>query len=172
MSADTFPFARHWPERCRGVDARLLFDTPDRLLTLLQLPPQAMLQGYRQLLDQPDPPRPFWGLDHDQRPGIEPLSGAITRVLLADDPELLEAYQAVDQRSGGDGDPNYLERLQLALEPEPLLQAFRQVGELRGELDHQLRLQQQQREQLDEYLKLQQRCQRLLDQRITPWPGA
>ena len=172
MTEHLFPFERHWPDRCRGVDPRRLFDTPDRLLTLLQLPPQVMLRGYRKLLEHQDSPHPFWALDHGQRPGIEPLSGAAIRVLLGGCPELLEAYQAVDQRSGGDGDPNYLERLQLALEPEPLLQAFRQVGELRGELDHQLRLVQQQREQLDEYLKLQQRCQRLLDQRITPWPGA
>ncbi|CRY91206.1 conserved hypothetical protein [Synechococcus sp. WH 8103] len=172
MSADAFPFARRWPERCRGVDAHLLFDTPDRLLTLLQLPPHTMVLGYRQLLDQPDPPRPFWGLDHDQRPGIEPLSGAITRVFLADDPELLEAYQAVDQRSGGDGDRNYLDRLQLALKPDLLLQAFCSVGELRGELDHQVRLVQQQREQLDASMKLLQRSQRLLDRSIRPWPEA
>ena len=170
MSADPFPFARQWPDRCWGVEPRLLFDTPDRLLTLLQLSPQTMLRGYRQLLDQPDPPRPFWGLDHDQRPGIEPLSGAITRVFLADDPELLEAYQAVDQRSGGDGDRNYLDRLQLALKPDPLLQAFGAVGELRGELDHQVRLVQQQRQQLDASMQLLQRSQRLLDQSISPSP--
>ena len=170
MSADAFPFVRHWPERCRGVDARLLFDTPDRLLTLLQLPPQTMLQGYRQLLDQPDPPRPFWGLDHDQRPGVEPLSGAVIRVMLGDAPELLEVYQAVDQRSGGDGDPNYLERLQLALKPDLLLQAFCAVGELRGELDHQVGLVQQQRQQLDASMELLQRSQRLLDQSISPLP--
>ena len=168
MSEQLFPFERQWPDRCRGVDAHLLFDSPDRLLTLLQLPPQAMVLGYRQLLHQPDPPRPFWGLDHDQRPGIEPLSGAITRVLLADDPELLEMYQAVDQRSGGDGDRNYLERLQLALKPDLLLQAFGAVGELRGELDLQVRLVQQQREQLDASMQLLQRSQRLLDQSIRP----
>lgn len=172
MSADPFPFARQWPERCRGVDARLLFDTPDRLLTLLQLPPQTMLLGYRQLLEQPDPPRPFWGLDHDQRPVIEPLSGALIRVMLGDAPELLEVYQAVDQRSGGDGDTNYLDRLQLALNPDLLLQAFCAVGELRGELDHQVRLVQQQREQLDASMQLLQRSQRLLDQQISPLPGA
>ena len=172
MTSDSFPFAGQWPDRCRGVDAHLLFDTPDRLLTLLQLPPQAMLLGYRQLLDQPAPPRAFWMLEHDQRPAIEPLSGALIRVMLGDTPELLEAYQAVDQRSGGDGDPNYLERLQLALKPDLLLQAFCAVGELRGELDHQVRLVQQQREQLDSSMQLLQRSQRLLDQSIRPWPEA
>ena len=172
MSEQLFPFERQWPDRCRDVDAHLLFDSPDRLLTLLQLPPQVMVLGYRQLLDQPDPPRPFWGLEHDQRPAIEPLSGALIRVMLGDAPELLESYQAVDQRSGGDGDPNYLERLQLALKPDLLLQAFCAVGELRGELDHQVRLVQQQREQLDVSMKLLQRSQRLLDQSIRPWPEA
>ena len=172
MTENFFPFERHWPDRCRGVDPRRLFDTPDRLLTLLQLPPQVMLRGYRQLLEQQDSPRPFWKLEHNQRPGIEPLSGALIRVMLGDAPELLEAYQEVDRSSGGDGDPTYLERLQLALKPDHLLQAFCSVGELRGELDHQLRLVQQQRDQLDVSMELLQRSQRLLDQQITPLPGA
>ena len=62
----------------------VLFDTPDRLLTLLQISPQQMLQGYRQVLDQPVHPRPFWQLEHGQRPGIEPLSGALVRVMLGE----------------------------------------------------------------------------------------
>ena len=51
--------------------------------------------------------------------------------------------------------------------PRPLMDAWCGLGELRGELDHQLRLVQQQRLQLDEALALQQRSQRLLDHSLT-----
>ena len=149
-----------------GVDPAVLFDTPDRLLTLLQISPQQMLQGYRQVLDQPVSPCPFWQLEHGQRPGIEPLSGALVRVMLGECSELLDAYQELDRRSGGDGDPNYLERLQLALRPEALLQAFQLVGELRAELDDQVQWVQQLKDQLDSYRELQQRSQRLWDQMV------
>ena len=170
MTQLVFSFADRWPERCQGVDPEVLFDTPDRLLTLLRSPPQQMLQGYRQVLDQPVSPRPFWQLEHGQRPGIEPLSGALMRVMLGECSELLDAYQELDRRSGGDGDPNYLERLQLALRPEALLQAFRLVGELRAELDDQVQLVQQLKDQLDSYRELQQRSQRLWDQMVQSTP--
>ena len=164
MTQLVFVFGDRWPGRCQGVDPAVLFDTPDRLLTLLQISPQQMLQGYRQVLDQPVSPRPFWQLEHRQRPGIEPLSGALLRVMLGECSELLDAYQELDRRSGGDGDPNYLERLQLALRPEALLQALRLVGELRAELDDQVQLVQQLKDQLDSYRELAQRNQRLWDQ--------
>ena len=60
-----------------------------------------------------------------------------------------------------------LERLEQALQPQALMDAWRGLGELRGELDHQLKLVQQQRLQLDEALALQQRSQRLLDHSLT-----
>ena len=97
MTQLVFVFGDRWPGRCQGVDPAVLFDTPDRLLTLLQISPQQMLQGYRQVLDQPVSPRPFWQLEHGQRPGIEPLSGALgardVEVF-----ELLHAYQELDRR--------------------------------------------------------------------------
>jgi len=166
MNRPAFPFQRHWPERCPLEGHDLLFDTPDRLLTLLLLSPADMVLGYRQLLNDDALPQPFWRLEHDNRPGIEPLSGALIRVMLSSSPELLQLYQAVDRRSGGDGDAHYLERLQLALQPQALVEVWRNIGELRGELDHQLRLVRQQRRQLDEALALQQRSQRLLDQSV------
>ena len=166
MSQPAFPFQRQWPERCPMQGHDVLFDTPDRLLTLLLISPEEMVQGYRQLLDHDAQPQPFWRQEHDWRPGIEPLSGALIRVMLSSNPELLQLYQAVDLRSGGDGDVHYLERLEQALQPQALLDAWRGIGELRGELDHQLRLVQQQRLQLDEALALQQRSQRLLDHSV------
>ena len=166
MSQPAFPFHRQWPERCPMKGHDVLFDTPDRLLTLLLISPEEMVQGYRQLLDHDAQPQPFWRQEHDWRPGIEPLSGALIRVMLSSNPELLQLYQAVDLRSGGDGDVHYLERLEQALQPQALLDAWRGIGELRGELDHQLRLVQQQRLQLDEALALQQRSQRLLDHSV------
>ena len=167
MSQPAFPFQRQWPERCPMQGHDVLFDTPDRLLTLLLISPEEMVQGYRQLLDHDAQPQPFWRQEHDWRPGIEPLSGALIRVMLSSNPELLQLYQAVDLRSGGDGDVHYLERLEQALQPQALLDAWRGIGELRGELDHQLKLVQQQRLQLDEALALQQRSQRLLDHSLT-----
>ena len=166
MSQPAFPFHRQWPERCPMKGHDVLFDTPDRLLTLLLISPEEMVQGYRQLLDHDAQPQPFWRQEHDWRPGIEPLSGALIRVMLSSNPELLQLYQAVDLRSGGDGDVHYLERLEQALQPQALLDSWRGIGELRGELDHQLRLVQQQRLQLDEALALQQRSQRLLDHSV------
>ena len=166
MSQPAFPFHRQWPERCPMKGHDVLFDTPDRLLTLLLISPEEMVQGYQQLLDHDAQPQPFWRQEHDWRPGIEPLSGALIRVMLSSNPELLQLYQAVDRRSGGDGDAHYLERLEQALQPQPLLDAWRGLGELRGELDHQLRLVQQQRLQLDEALALLQRSQRLLDHSV------
>ena len=166
MSQPAFPFQRQWPERCPMQGHDVMFDTPDRLLTLLLISPEEMVQGYRQLLDHDAQPQPFWRQEHDWRPGIEPLSGALIRVMLSSNPELLQLYQAVDLRSGGDGDVHYLERLEQALQPQALLDAWRGIGELRGELDHQLRLVQQQRLQLDEALALQQRSQRLLDHSV------
>ena len=166
MSQPAFPFHRQWPERSPMEGHDVLFDTPDRLLTLLLISPEEMVQGYRQLLDHDAQPQPFWRQEHDWRPGIEPLSGALIRVMLSSNPELLQLYQAVDLRSGGDGDVHYLERLEQALQPQALLDAWRGIGELRGELDHQLRLVQQQRLQLDEALALQQRSQRLLDHSV------
>ena len=166
MSQPAFPFHRQWPERCPMKGHDVLFDTPDRLLTLLLISPEEMVQGYRQLLDHDAQPQPFWRQEHDWRPGIEPLSGALIRVMLSSNPELLQLYQAVDLRSGGDGDVHYLERLEQALQPQALLDAWRGIGELRGELDHQLKLVQQQRLQLDEALALQQRSQRLLDHSV------
>jgi len=167
MSQPAFPFHRQWPERCPMEGHDVLFDTPDRLLTLLGISPEEMVQGYRQLLDHDALPQPFWRQEYDWRPGIEPLSGALIRVMLSSNPELLQLYQAVDRRSGGDGDAHYLERLEQALQPQALMDAWRGLGELRGELDHQLRLVQQQRLQLDEALALQQRSQRLLDHSLT-----
>ena len=166
MSQPAFPFQRQWPERCPMQGHDVMFDTPDRLLTLLLISPEEMVQGYRQLLDHDAQPQPFWRQEHDWRPGIEPLSGALIRVMLSSNPELLQLYQAVDLRSGGDGDVHYLERLEQALQPQALLDAWRGIGELRGELDHQLKLVQQQRLQLDEALALQQRSQRLLDHSV------
>ena len=131
-----------------------------------------MVDGYQQLLDASASPRPFWALTDDQRPGIEPLSGALIRLMLGRSPDLLEHYQAVDLRSGGDGDPHYLDRLEQALQPDVLLHAFCQVGELRGELDHQLLLVEQQRDQLKTYEALQKRSQQLLERLVSPLPGA
>ena len=51
MSQPAFPFHRQWPERSPMEGHDVLFDTPDRLLTLLLISPDAMVQGYRQLLD-------------------------------------------------------------------------------------------------------------------------
>ena len=170
MSKASFPFDNHLPSRCRGVATTALFDTPDRLLTLLQLTPKEMLDGYRQLLVEVESPQPFWRLEHAQRPAVEPLSGALIRIMLTQCPELLELYQAVDLRSGGDGDEHYLERLDLALQPERLLNAWRIIGELRSELDYQLLLVDQQRDQLEAYRDLQKRSQRLLDRLVSPLP--
>jgi len=174
MSQASFPFQRHWAERCSGldatVDATVLFDSPDRLLTLLQLSPEEMVAGYRQLLSRSESPYPFWRLEHAQRPAVEPLSGALIRVMLPHSPKLLELYQAVDLRSGGDGDGDYLNRLDLVLQPDGLLEAWRTIGELRGELDHQLLLVDQQRDQLKTYQDLLKRSQRLLDRLVSPLP--
>ena len=170
MSEASFPFQHQWPERCNGINSTALFDTPDRLLTLLQLSPQQMVDGYRQLLVEKELPQPFWRLEHAQRPAIEPLSGALIRVMLMHCPNLLELYQAVDLRSGGDGDGHYLERLDLALQPDGLLDAWRTIGELRGELDHQLLLVDQQRDQLETYRDLQKRSQLLLNRLVSPLP--
>ena len=51
--------------------------------------------------------------------------------MLGECSELLDAYQELDRRSGGDG-VRIIERLQLALRQEALLQAFRLVGSPRG----------------------------------------
>lgn len=158
-----FPFVRYWPKRCVGLNAAALYDTPDRLLTLLQLSPEEMIQGYQQLLDKSIQPQPFWGVELQQPPAIEPLSAAVIRLMLNEFPQLLDSYQAVDRRRGGDGDHHYLERLNRALNSESLLQAFCNVGDLRRELDDQLQLVHQQRQQLDEFLLLQQQSQKILD---------
>ena len=166
MRDQVFPFTRYWPERCSDLNSALLYDTPDRLLTLLQLSPQTMIQGYQQLLESSLPLRPFWQLELEQPPEIEPLSGALIYVMCGEFPDLLNAYQAVDAKSGGNGDAQYLERLNRAIQPVCLLQAFLNVGELRKELDDQLRLVQLQRQQLDNYLNLQQQSQKFLDEMI------
>ena len=77
MRDQVFPFTRYWPERCSDLNSALLYDTPDRLLTLLQLSPQTMIQGYQQLLESSLPLRPFWQLELEQPPEIEPLSGML-----------------------------------------------------------------------------------------------
>ena len=163
MRDQVFPFKRCWPERCSDLNSDLLYDTPDRLLTLLQLTPDTMISGYQQLLESSLPMRPFWSLDYEQPPEVEPLSGLIICNILEEFPQLLDVYQAVDLCGGRDGDGHYLERLSRSTRPEHLLQAFHGVGDLRRELDDQLQLVQLQRQQLDGYLKLQQRSQRLFD---------
>ena len=163
MQDQVFPFMRYWPERCSELNSDLLYDTPDRLLTLLQLSPDTMISGYQQLLESPLPLHPFWQFEHEQPPEIEPLSGVLLDKMLEEFPRLMDVYQAVDLKSGRDGDGHYMERLNRAIQPECLLQSFRSVGDLRRELDDQLRLVQLQRQQLDGYLKLQQQSQKLLD---------
>ena len=163
MRDQVFPFMRFWPDRCSDVSSDLLYDTPDRLLTLLQLSPHTMISGYQKLLQSSMPIRPFWSLDYEQPPEVEPLSGLIICKILDEFPELLDVYQAVDRCGGRDGDGHYLERLSRSTRSECLFQSFHSVGELRRELDEQLQLVQLQRQQLDGYLKLQQRSQRLFD---------
>ena len=163
MRDQVFPFTRYWHERCSELNSDLLYDTPDRLLTLLQLSPDTMISGYQQLLESPLSLRPFWQLEHEQPPELEPLSGVLLYKILEDFPRLINIYQAVDLKGGRDGDGRYMERLDRAIQPECLLQSFRSIGELRRELDDQLRLVQLQRQQLDGYLKLQQQSQKLLD---------
>ena len=163
MRDQVFPFTRYWPERCSELNSDLLYDTPDRLLTLLQLSADTMISGYQQLLESPLPLRPFWQLDHEQPPEIEPLSGLLLDKMLERCPRLIDVYQAVDLKGGGDGDGHFMERLNRAIHPDCLLHSFRSVGDLRRELDDQLRLVQLQRQQLDGYLKLQQQSQKLLD---------
>jgi len=162
MQDQVFPFTRYWPERCSGLNSALLYDTPDRLLTLLQLSPQTMIHGYQQLLESSLPLSPFWRLELEQPPEIEPLSGVLIYRMIEVFPELLNTYQAVDAKAGGNGDVHYVERLNCAIKPDCLLQAFLGVGELRRELDDQLCLVQLQRQQLDNYLNLQQQSQKFL----------
>ena len=166
MRDQVFPFTRYWPERCLELDADLLYDTPDRLLTLLQLSPQTMIQGYQQLMESPFSLCPFWRLELEQPPEIEPLSGMLIYRMLETSPDLLHAYQAVDAKAGGSGDAQYMKRLTRAIQSDCLLQAFLDVGELRRELDDQLRLVQLQRQQLDNYLNLQKQSQKFLDEMV------
>ena len=166
MQDQVFPFPRYWPERCSDLNSALLYDTPDRLLTLLQLSPQTMIQGYGKLLESSLSLCPFWRFELEQPPEIEPLSGALIHRTLEEFPQLLNAYQAVDAKAGESGDPQYLERLSRAIESDRLLQAILDVGELRRELDDQLRLVQRQRQQLDNYLDLQKHSQIFLNDMV------
>ena len=166
MQDQVFPFARYWPERCLKLKSDLLYDTPDRLITLLQLPPQTMILGYEQLLECSLPLRPFWGLEQEHPPQVEPLSGLLVSMLIKKYPDLLKNYQAVDLRAGRDGDSNYIERLKCSIDQDRLLQSFHEVGDLRRELDDQLRLVRRQRKQLDDYLKMQIQSQNLLSNMI------
>ena len=103
MQDQVFPFPRYWPERCLDLSSALLYDTPDRLLTLLQLSPQTMIQGYGKLLESSLSLCPFWRLQLEQPPEIEPLSGALINRIFEEFPHLLNAYQhrALSQLAAG-----------------------------------------------------------------------
>ena len=135
----------------QGKPVLLLYDTPDRLLSITDLDGSALLDGYRALLSAPvsSPRLTLWRLatlDAAQLdrifsgnpppeqfgellpPEPEPLAALVTGVLCRSVPGLLDAYLDLELQAllgGGAPDSAYLKRLQSRLSSDELLQAWR-----------------------------------------------
>ncbi len=139
-------------------DALLLYATPDQLLADSASSPDLddLLLGYQQLLSHATQHRLLstWRLQacsDDQLttagltspaealawPAADPLAALITKQVLDAHPALLDAYLDLELKAdllGGEPDSRYRKRLMEALQPNALLQAWRQPSALSAQL--------------------------------------
>jgi len=167
---------RDWPER-QPADA-LIFLPPDQVLSCGRLPHVGILTSYRMLLEASEALARqgmravlvngdrLLGLSAEELVGWRtelplprpctpqtpaPLEAALTAALLAAAPDLLDLYQALDERSergGAEADGRYPQRLSTA-DPEMLVHTWnRQLERRQADIDLELlRLQLQDVEQ-------------------------
>jgi hypothetical protein len=144
------------PDQPLPEDAVVLYAPPDQLLAAGSLDPEAILEGYQQLLGLEHPHRLIstWrlaaltdaaiehGLEQKaagdlQPPQPEPLTAVVTRLTLDALPALLEAYLDLELEAdllGGEPDAHYRRRLLADLSVDELLQAWRAPSVLQQEL--------------------------------------
>ena len=137
-------------------DAVVFYVPPDQLLAAGSLDPEAILDGYQQLLGLEHPHRLIstWRLaaltdaaiqdgpelnaaGDLQPPQPEPLTAVVTRLALDALPALLEAYLDLELEAdllGGEPDAHYRRRLLADLSVDELLQAWRAPSVLQQEL--------------------------------------
>ena len=152
-----------WPGDLQDLpsDGVGFYGPPDQLLAddHAALGVDAILEGYRALLDDLHPHRLInaWRLlassedalrstlegdgppAHSDWPSPDPLGALITRAVLESNPALLDAYLDLELKAdllGGEPDTRYRKRLQSALVPDLLLEAWRRPAALLTQLDH------------------------------------
>ncbi len=141
----------------------ILYTPPDQLLAAAELDPEAILEGYQQLMGLEHPHRLLstWRLaacsdallaaglapgDHaaaelpelEAWPEPEPLAAVITKLAIDALPAMLEAYLDLELEAdllGGEPDSHYRRRLLAELSFAGLLQAWRSPSALQAELE-------------------------------------